>query len=85
MGNNRISTEASVARIHFRPPFKVNQVWRTRGGDEWTIEAITSHPRSPVIARSPCDSIRCFGLDGIFDGEDEEGPLDLVTVVKDTP
>lgn len=90
---SRAGRNPVVILAEYRPTaqlaFQVGQVWAPRKigsaliqrQDCWKIEAITSHPDSPVIARSHWGAIRCFGLNGHHDGEADPCDLDLVALM----
>lgn len=66
--------------------FRVGQVWRPRvghihGWNDCKIVAITDHGTCPIIAQTSHGSVRAFGWDGRFDGDDTDSDLDLVTQV----
>jgi hypothetical protein len=71
--------------------FVAGQVWRPRRGThrdgwhDWKIAVITDHPTCPVVAQDSVGAVRSFGLNGHFDGDADEGDLDLVTLVSDVP
>lgn len=85
--SNRTEAQARAERkLHLRPVFCVGQVWSARktpvfGANAWKIVAISDDATAPVIAQSGCGNVRAFGQDGHYDGERDEGDLDLVVLV----
>jgi hypothetical protein len=70
-------------------PFKVGQVWKTRGGTSkyrtYTIEAVDAEGEQPIRAISSGGCISRFSPGGRFYADGSEGVLDLVELVTDAP
>jgi replicative superfamily II helicase len=66
--------------------FKVGQVWKSRGGEEFTIVSVEGASKDfPIVVTTPWDSGYTFSTSGYFYGEDTENDLDLIELVKDVP
>ena len=66
--------------------FKVGQVWKSRGGEEFTIVSVEGASKNfPIVVTTPWVSGYTFSTSGYYCSECDPSDLDLIELVADTP